>query len=221
MGKQLELSMGHGGYRANSGRKRKQSAGVSHRKREVVNYQKPLHINFKYKTTIRNKTCLKLLKRAILNGRNKGLKVIQFSLQHNHVHLIVEAATNEILTSGMRSITVTMAMGLKAGKVQLERYHLHVLKSLTETKNAVLYVLFNKQKHEKGTSSTVDEYCSLLYLKDALKLIRNFSKDKKISIKVNRIEDLIALDPGNSWLYLNCLELPTSRFRKSCGNSRT
>lgn len=69
-------------------------------------------------------------------------------MQTNHIHLIIEADHNDTLTKGMRSLTVTFAKGLKKGKVQLERYHLHVLRSLKETKNAIQYVLFNQQKHD-------------------------------------------------------------------------
>ena len=206
MRKQLDFSFGRGGYRRDSGRKRIHSRGVAHRKREKVLLKTPLHINFKYQTQIKNKFCLRLLKRAILNARKHGLRVNHFSLQHNHVHLIVEAETNVVLTKGMRSITVTMAKGLKSGKVQIERYHLHVLKSLRETKNAVLYVLFNKQKHEKGTYSTVDEYSSILYVKEMWKALRMFVKKENITLKIERIENEFILDPAKSWFLINCLE---------------
>lgn len=176
----------HGGYRVGSGRKRLKSKGVAHRTREKVTRHTPLHVNFKFKTTIKNKFCLRLLKRAIVNARAFGLRVIHFSLQHNHIHLIVEADNNEILTTGMRSLTITFAKGLKIGKVQVERYHLHVLKSIRETKNAVHYVLFNKQKHEKGTYSNNDEFCSLLSLKNAMKLIASYAKKQKITLKIDR-----------------------------------
>ncbi len=144
----LNLFSGNkGGRRPGSGRKRIRSRGVAHRNRENVSARTPMHINFKYRTQIRNKKCLKLLKKPILNARSHGLRIIHFSLQSNHVHLIIECENNEMLTRGMRSLTVTFAKGLKAGRVQLERYHLHVLRSVRETKNAVLYVLFNQQKH--------------------------------------------------------------------------
>lgn len=204
--RQPELTFGRGGFRKNSGRKRRHSKGVAHRVREDVSRRTPMHINFKYKAAIRNKYCLRLLKRAILNARKLGLRVNHFSLQYDHVHLIVEADTNEILSSGMRSITVTIAKGMKMGKVQLERYHLHVLRSQRETRNAVMYVLFNRQKHEKGTYSRVDEYTSVLYLKNGLDLIKRFVQKKKITLKIERIENHFHLDPGKSWLLINCLE---------------
>lgn len=148
--KQLKLNIykgKKGGRRPDCGRKRIHSKGVAHRVREKVSVRTSLHINFKFKAHIRTKQCLKLLKRAILNSRKHGLRIMQFSLRSNHIHLIVEAETNEILTKGMRSLTVTFAKGLDKGRVQIERYHLHVLKTIRETRNAIQYVLQNSLKH--------------------------------------------------------------------------
>ena len=188
-----------GGRRPGSGKRRIHSKGVVHRIRENVKTSTPLHINFKYKTYIRNKICLKLLKRAILNSRRHGLRIIHFSLQSNHVHLIVEAEINHILTKGMRSLTVTFAKGLNQGRVQIQRYHLHVFKSLRETKNAVQYVLFNSQKHG---SSKIDEYCSILSMPNALEIIRNFAKAQNIYLTVERGESWKP-DKGKSFFIQN------------------
>lgn len=195
MQKQKEFSFGRGGRRQNSGRKRIHSKGVSHRTREEVSRRTPLHINFKYKAYMRNKYCLKLLKRAILNARKLGLRVNHFSLQYDHVHLIVEADSNSILESGMRSITVTIAKGMKMGKVQLERYHLHVLRSLRETRNAVLYVLFNRQKHEKGTSSKIDAYTSVLQLRNWREIVRIFVSKTGIRMSIEGVESWAVDEP--------------------------
>ena len=187
--KQLKLNIykgTRGGRRPGCGRKRIHSKGVAHRIREEVKTKNALHVNFKYKAYIRNKVCLKLLKRAILNSRRHGLRIIHFSLQSNHVHLILEAETNLLLTRGMRSLTVTFAKGLQMGKVQIERYHLHVLKSLRETRNAVHYVLFNNQKHG---NREVDEYSSLLNLPNAIALIREFAMTKSMSLVIRKKDE--------------------------------
>lgn len=161
----LDLFKGqHGGRRLGAGRKRLHSPGVAHRTREKVKSRYPLHINFKVRLQIRNKQALSLLKRAIINARGQGLRIIHFSLQSNHVHLIVEAADNALLTKGMRSLTITFAKGLKKGRIQMERYHLHVLKSLKEAHNAVKYVLLNQQKHSGQKVLKLDEYSSLFFL---------------------------------------------------------
>lgn len=200
--KQLALNLfkgTRGGRRPGCGRKRLHSKGVAHRTRETVKLKTPMHINFNYKTNIKNKDCLRLLKRAIVNSRMMGLRVIHFSMQTNHIHLIVEAEDNEILTRGMRSLTITFAKGLKKGKVQLERYHLHVLKSVAEARNAIYYVLFNQQKHDQSKVSTIDEYSSVLLLKNALELIRSFTKSKNVTLIIKKISDF-KMDSEQSYL---------------------
>lgn len=72
----------------------------------------------------------------IVNARRLGLRVIHFSLQTNHCHLIVEARDNETLTRGMRSLTVTIAKNVGKGKIQMGRYHLHVLRTIAEARKA-------------------------------------------------------------------------------------
>lgn len=190
--KQLNLNLyrgKRGGRRPGSGRKRLNSKGVAHRKRDKVELKTPMHINFKYNTYIRTKDCLKLLKKAIVNSRAMGLKVIHFSMQTNHVHLIIEAENNKILTKGMRSLTITFAKGLRRGRVQLERYHLHVLRTLRESRNAIHYVLFNQQRHDKKIVSVIDEYSSIMLLRNAIELIRHYTVTKNVTLKIEKSDD--------------------------------
>lgn len=136
------------------------------------------------------------LERAILNSRRFGLRIIHFSLLHNHIHLIVEADSNEILTRGMRSFTVTFAKRIQQGRVQLERYHLHVLKSIRETKNAIKYVPFNNQRHG---SIIIDEYSSLLHVSNAVAMIKAFAKEKKVSLKIKEGNPSVPLSLPQSY----------------------
>ncbi|MFL5784173.1 MAG: hypothetical protein ACJ76H_06170, partial [Bacteriovoracaceae bacterium] len=78
------------------------------------------------------------------------------------------------------------------------RYHLHVLKGLHETRNAINYVLFNQQKHERGTCSTIDDYSSVLSLKNGLELVRNFAKRRRMTLTIQK-SSWIPDDP-HSWL---------------------
>lgn len=139
-----------------------------------------------------------------MNARSHGLKVLHFSLQSNHVHLIIEAPDNNLLTKGMRSLTVTFAKGLRQGKVQTERYHLHVLKTVAETKNAITYVLFNKQKHEKGTYSVIDGYTSITSLSYGLLLVRKFAKQSRMTLKLDR-SHIEKMDQESSFLMKRAL----------------
>src|SRR5690606_21787361 len=70
----------------------------------------------------------------------------------NHLHLLVEAANNAALSRGMKGLLVRMARGLnrligRKGTVFTDRYHAHVLRSPTEARNAVRYVLTNTHVH--------------------------------------------------------------------------
>lgn len=173
--KQLSLNIykgTHGGRRPKAGRKRVHSKGVAHEKREKVRTHTPLHINFKYKLTVKNKEGLKALHKAIRNARAHGLRINHFSLQHNHVHLIVQAANNDILTKGMRSLTITLSKVIGRGRIQLQRYHLHVLKSPREAQNAINYVLFNERKHTG--KMTIDSYSTVGLLGSAKEIAQRF-----------------------------------------------
>jgi hypothetical protein len=70
----------------------------------------------------------------------------------NHLHLVVEAKDAETLYSGARSLGIRLARGLNAmmggaGSVFVDRYHLRPLKTPTEVKNAIAYVLGNHRRH--------------------------------------------------------------------------
>lgn len=125
-------------------------------------------------------------------------------MQSNHLHFIIEADNNNILTTGMRSLTITFAKGLNQGKIQVERYHLHVLKGLQETKNSINYVLFNKQKHEKGTCSTVDEYTSIYGM---YSLMQTYAKMNKVTLKIGNLIKH-AVDEPKSYLGIRALLRP-------------
>src|SRR5690606_3636905 len=75
-----------------------------------------------------------------------------YSIQWDHLHLILEPINEIVLTKAMRSLTVRLARALnrlwnRQGPIYSDRYHVHVLKCPTETRNALRYVLNNARKH--------------------------------------------------------------------------
>jgi REP element-mobilizing transposase RayT len=79
-------------------------------------------------------------------------RVAHYSLQPDHVHLIVEAASERCLASGMKSIGARLARAVnrifgRCGSVLADRYHLHVLRTPREVRNALAYVLLNARRH--------------------------------------------------------------------------
>lgn len=172
MRKQLELNIykgQNGGRRPGSGRKRVKSKGVAHKPREPITSKTPLHINFKYRMTIRSDYFRKILERAIENALQKDLYITHYTIQSNHVHLIAEASNNHALSSGMKSLTTTIVRLLNKGSIQIERYHLHVLRTQAETDYALEYVLLNDLKHtgrlDKRFTKTIGTGKSWLLIK--------------------------------------------------------
>jgi len=79
---------------------------------------------------------------------------VHYSIQHNHLHLIVEAEVREALTRAMQGLAIRIARRLNArlrrsGPVFADRYHAHVMSSQREVANAVRYVLSNYRHHTR------------------------------------------------------------------------
>jgi hypothetical protein len=79
-------------------------------------------------------------------------RVVHYSLQTNHVHLIVEARDAEALGRGMMSISSRLARAVnrvfsRKGRVLTDRYHARVLKTPRAVRNALAYVLLNARRH--------------------------------------------------------------------------
>jgi hypothetical protein len=80
------------------------------------------------------------------------MRVVHFSLQRNHLHLIVEAKDKETLARGMQGLGSILARRInrlqgQSGALWDERYHARALKTPREVRNALAYVLGNWQKH--------------------------------------------------------------------------
>jgi hypothetical protein len=76
----------------------------------------------------------------------------QFSVQHNHVHLVVEAKDPVALARALQGMAIRMAKGLnglmgRKGAVFADRYHARSLATPTEVRRALVYVLGNARKH--------------------------------------------------------------------------
>lgn len=172
-----------GGLRLGSGRINR-SGTVNHMTRTKITLKNPLHLTLKLKSklpTLRQRTLFKEFKKSIHNAQRFGLYVIHFSIQYNHIHLIAEAKSNDAIARGMRSFagrfakiirkyTHKIGYGPNKGSVFKGRYHLHVLRTSLEVKNALKYVLLNTSKHT-GLIEHIDEYSSAPYFMQWKKLI--------------------------------------------------
>jgi len=85
-------------------------------------------------------------------GDRGRFRIAHYSIQSNHVHLVVEASTASDLACGMKSVAARLARAVnrvfaRRGAVLRDRYHLHLLRSPREVRNALAYVLLNARHH--------------------------------------------------------------------------
>ena len=155
---QLELpAKGRGGRRPGAGRKSSKHSGVSHLRRPSFK-KLPAHVTLKIRDDVgdlRAEKRFRRIQRAFLHACDRfGMTLQQFSVQGNHIHLIVEAVDRRCLGRAMQGLTIRIAKGVnrvsgRGGTVFADRYHAHLLKTPKEVRNAVHYVLHNRQKHRR------------------------------------------------------------------------
>lgn len=151
------------------GRPAKIDKGIRHTAREKISKPTALHLTIKVrenKADIKTKKILKALHQAIKRARFKKLKIIHYTLEYNHLHLVVEAHNNLILQKGMQALGVSLSKAINRikqlkGAVYKHRYHFRKLASRREFKNALLYIFKNGMKH-KRSMSLLDPYNSLV-----------------------------------------------------------
>ncbi len=101
---------------------------------------------------------MRVVRRAILAGGHRDFfRVIEFSVQSNHIHLIVEAEGAPGLASGMLGLEVRLARRLnrvlgRRGRFFADRYHSRTLKTPSEVRSALHYVLNNHAHHAMSRS---------------------------------------------------------------------
>ena len=147
----------HGGARRGTGRKPKgRVASVMHLARPRLSGREPVLVTLKFESTLpsaRSQFAFRLILRSLACARDRfGMRVIQFSVQRDHIHLLVEAASSAALTRAMKGLAVRLARGLnrrlkRRGRVFKERYHGRVLATPRQVRNALAYVLSNGRKH--------------------------------------------------------------------------
>jgi REP-associated tyrosine transposase len=153
----LVPTFGWGGARAGSGRRpRGEKAGISHERRLDVDRHAPVHVTLRAREHVWNLRSHRVyaIFAAALRGvlGRPGFRVVHFSLQGNHAHLIVEADDAATLARGMRALSGRIAMGLnrlmgRRGRIFVDRYHARVLRTPTEVRRALAYVLGNFASH--------------------------------------------------------------------------
>jgi putative transposase len=172
---QLELPLPRpkptwGGARAGAGRKRSNNGRVSHAPRPALSKHRPVHVTLRMRDEVyglRSRRSFRAVEKS-LRALNEAsdIRVVHYSVQGDHVHLIVEASDRVCLSRRIQGFEVRLAFALNRmmkrprGRVFADRYHAHVLKTPAEAHHAIGYVLRNAAKHFGTRTTFADPYSS-------------------------------------------------------------
>ncbi len=130
--------------------------GVSHLRRARFPKRHPVHVTLRTLPGtgyLRGDRRYRAIVEALREAKERhGLRVIHYSVQGNHLHLLVEADGAESLARGVQGLSVRLARALnrvarRRGGVFADRYHAHVLASRREVARALRYLLENFRHH--------------------------------------------------------------------------
>ena len=152
---QARKPSGHGGWRPGAGRPKKKGA-ISHRARARFSAHTPQHVTMRLAVDaprIASRWLMShVIRPAIRASEKPWFRVVEFNVLGNHMHLIVEAAGADQLARGVQGLAVRVARNTnsalnRGGKLFGQRYHARSLKTPTEVRNALRYVLLNRKHH--------------------------------------------------------------------------
>ena len=143
-----------GGARPGAGRPRR-STRVPHTRRTRVTRHTPVHVTLRVVAglpSLRERRNFRVIRAALGLARAGDARIVQYSVQSNHLHLIVESADNTSLARGIQALSIRLAHRLnrlfgRSGRVFADRFHGRPLRTPLEMKRALAYVLNNYRRH--------------------------------------------------------------------------
>jgi putative transposase len=145
-----------GGKRKNAGRKPVRPGAAKHVTRPALASCFPVHVTMKLDPNLRSlregPLCPAI--EACLPGAKprQRFRLVHYSIQDHHLHLIVEAADALSLSRGVQGLAVRIARAVnralgRRGRVFSDRYFSRILKTPREVRNGLCYVLNNTRRH--------------------------------------------------------------------------
>ena len=145
-----------GGRRIGAGRKPAHPRpNVSHAPRPAHDPRYPVHVTLRAARglkSLRSEPAFQALSLAFAAASRQDFRIVHFSVQTDHVHIIVEADAADSLRAGINGLSCRMARALnliwrRGGAVWSDRPHSRALATPREVRNGFVYVLLNFRKH--------------------------------------------------------------------------
>ncbi len=152
----MRYKTGRGGPRFGAGRPRGVRPRVMHRPRECIVARLPVHVTIRLRRgipSLRQPRFVRRFRSSLSEACVRhGFRVVHYSIQRDHVHLLIEAHSNHSIACGMKSVGARIGklanrLFQRSGKVLDGRYHLRPLRTPLEVHRALRYVLLNHRHH--------------------------------------------------------------------------
>ena len=163
-----------GGKRRGAGRPapRGKRSSEPHKKRPFLHARHPIHVVLRAVRAVgslRRRCVWQAIREATLTtALREDFRIVHVSLQRTHVHLIVEASDKAALARGMQGFQISAAKHLHAaiskgrpgprrrGSVFPDRYHAEIIRSPTQARHTLSYVMNNWRKHEEDRTPATE-----------------------------------------------------------------
>jgi putative transposase len=145
-----------GGKRKNAGRKPLRPGTAKHVMRPALASCFPVHVTMKLDAnlpSLREGPLCPAIEACLPRARQRQrFRLVHYSIQDHHLHLIVEAADAVALSRGIQGLAVRLARAVnralgRRGRVFCDRYFSRILKTPREVRNGLCYVLNNTRRH--------------------------------------------------------------------------
>ncbi len=156
---------GRGGKRKGAGRPPKgPRSSEPHKRRPSHDRRHPVHITSRVVPglgSLRKRDMYLAIREATIAViPHEGFRIVHFSVQSNHIHLVAEASGKAALSRGVKAFKISAAKhinaaltkragGRRRGQVFADRYHSRALTSPRQVRHAICYVLNNWRRHEE------------------------------------------------------------------------
>jgi hypothetical protein len=159
-----------GGARPGAGRPPNgDRAGVSHLRRGEVTAKEPVHVTLRVQPGVRSlrepRVFAAVLSGLVAGRRRSGFRLVHFSVQRDHVHLLVEAGNRRLLARGLQGLSIRIARAVnrvldRHGRLFGDRYQSRVLSSPDAVKSALAYLLLEARGERSRSSAPIPDRCS-------------------------------------------------------------
>ena len=156
---QARTPSGWGGWRPGAGRKPTgKRVCPLHRARPALSARYPVHVVLRTVAAVgrlRRGVTYHAIREALdVTLAREDFRVVHVSIQHNHIHLVVEADDSAALARGMHGLTISMAKRFNValdrdGKVFAHRYHATPITTPKQARAVLAYVLGNWRRHHE------------------------------------------------------------------------